>query len=217
MSNYQSFKHCVEATVDAFEGNEIFRLLRRGEMNVRRYHRLLVTLLPQVRESASSFALAGVNCPVEYQEVKYYLISHAEEEQRHWEWIIGDLRGTGFQSDPSAEYVLPFCEAYIAYNYFVAFRFPVGRLATASVLEGIGARYGAEYGKRLCQSLHLAPTQMSFFLSHGETDVKHVEDLEVVLQNANLSPHDWSRMGRIASTAGRFYRGMYDEAAECYD
>ena len=90
---------------------------------------------------------------------------------------------------------------------------PIARLAIATVLEGIGARFGGAYGRTLLDSLKLSPNQASYFLSHGETDKEHSRELADVIDTENLSPNEWGWMVYAAQTAGTFYRAMYDHDA----
>jgi hypothetical protein len=142
---------------------------------------------------------------------KEYLLRHAEEERPHWRWVLNDLRSTGYEGpDPRAGPPHLTCQAYIGLNDHLASHVPFARLGTAAVLEGIGARYGGKYGRRLIEGLGLRPTQASFFLSHGETDKTHTVELREVIEAMNLDDVDWSWMCHAASAAGAFYRAMYD-------
>lgn len=87
---------------------------------------------------------------------------------------------------------------------------PVGRLAIAAVLEGVGARHGATYGKKVLHALRLEPSQASFLLNHAETDQTHSVELRRVIASCELTPTEWMWMSHAARTAGLFYRAMYD-------
>jgi hypothetical protein len=207
------FEAAAADAVCNFERNPFVALLERGELSIAHYHRLLSALLPQVRSSSSTFALAGANLPAEHWKAKHYLFKHADEESTHWQWILGDLEATGFSGNAAAMPPIPTCAGYIGYNYFTALTFPIGRLAIASVLEGIGAAFATKYGKLAAEALGLASSQLVFFSSHGETDVGHSQEIARLLDESNLGAKEWSQLAVVAKTAGRLYTAIYDEAS----
>jgi heme oxygenase len=182
---------------------------------MRDYHAVLCTLFHQVSSGSGSFALAASQLDLHYWDAKDYLLHHAEEEKTHWQWILNDLRETGFAA-PTPDQELPSaaCEAYIAYNYYVAQRRPLGRLAIAAVLEGIGATYSKAYAMKVTRLLNLRPAQLQFFLGHGDTDVGHVKDIFDVLRRTPLSEKEWDVMTHTANTGFVLYQAMYEEAAQ---
>lgn len=211
---FDDFTLAVEATIDAFSQNALFDLMTRGSLKLQHYHNLLLTIFHQTYSSPYTFARAGVNCSWRNEEVKEYLIRHAEEERTHWRWVLDDLLATNY-SGPSPRGQIPPAAAlaYVGLNYIAAEDFPESRLAIASVLEGIGARYGGEYGAKMLAALELRNSQASFFLSHGETDKTHSSELLSVLSRCQLSNKEWGIMTGIAQRAGELYRAMYDYSA----
>ena len=167
----------------------------------------------QVREGSFTFALAAVNCAPNLRNVKEYLLHHADEEKLHWRWILNDLEKTGYAMDPvESSLPRPACQNYISFNYYVALKMPIARLAIATVLEGIGARYGGTYASKICRLLSLGRDQTQFYAGHGNTDREHIQDLWRVIEDSDLRDDEWQWMIYAAETAGRLYRGMYEEA-----
>lgn len=213
MATQQDFERIVEEKVDRFSDNRIFRLVDSGCIKMHDYHSTLLMIFHQTYESASAFSLAAANCDPRHVVAKSYLMAHAEEEKDHWQWVISDLRTTGYQGkDPRELYPSPECQAYVALNFYVAMRYPLARLAIAIVLETIGARYGKTYATRVCELLSLRAEQAKFFFGHGDTDVGHAADLLRVISETNLGEKDWDMMCHAASTAGTFYTAMYNAA-----
>jgi hypothetical protein len=206
------FEAAVAQAIADFEGprNAVLTTLRAGRATRTDYHAILCRLFHQVRSSSSTFALAGARMEPARFAAQHYLFRHAQEEATHWQWILSDLRSTGYRGTDPAE-LLPdtATEAYVAYNHYIAASFPLGRLAIASVLEGIGAALGTTYGTRLARALQLAPDQMVFFAGHGETDVLHSAELRQVLADAAPTPAEWERLAAIARSAGRLYTMLY--------
>lgn len=215
MTTEYILKPIVDDAIETFRDNALCRKVDEGQFKLEDYHAILHMIFHQTFETSTTFALAGANCSATHQPVKEYLFHHADEEKGHWKWVLDDLRNTGYQGkDPRELHPRPACQAYIAFNYYTALRMPVGRLAIAAVLEGIGARYGNEYAAEICRQLRLKPEQASFFLRHGETDKEHVKDLWEMIDGCDLKPAEWAWMGHAARTAGAFYKAMYDEAAK---
>lgn len=207
------FKRTVEQVIGEFPQNRVCEKVDHGTFKVGDYHRVLRMIFHQVREGSFSFALAAVNCAPNLRNAKEYLLHHADEEKLHWRWILNDLKETGYHAD-SLESSLPLsaCQNYISFNYYVALKMPIARLAIAMVLEGIGARYGGEYAAKICKLLSLTPDQTQFYAGHGNTDREHIQDLWRVIEDCEMSIDQWQWMNHAAETAGRLYRSMYEEA-----
>lgn len=207
----RAFDKVVEEQVDRFPTARLLKRVDAGAIQAPHYHTLLKTLFHQTYSSPYTFARAAVNCDWRHAPAKEYLLRHAEEERSHWRWVLDDLAATGYQGpDPRSVPPHPCCQAYIGLNYYIAEEMPVARLAIASVLEGIGARYGGTYGARLLRSLNLTPSQATFLVSHGETDKTHSAELRNVIADCTLAAVEWTWMNHAAATAGIFYRAMYD-------
>ncbi len=214
--NQAAFESVVAAQVEAFAQTPAYRKLRNQTLTLQDYHDVLLAILPQTLDGPVTFALAAGFVPPAYPDVRSYLLHHAEEEKLHWQWVIEDLAHTGYRGpDPLTSFPTVSAAAYVAYNYSVAMRFPVGRLAIAATLESIGARYGGDSARRLMTQLNLQPHQVRFFEGHGDTDIGHTQDILDVLQTCSLSPDDWHRMCHIAEVAGHLYRQMYTEKFVC--
>lgn len=207
----EGFTRVVETAIDRFRDNPVLRAVDAGTFGIEDYHSFLGMIFHQTFEGPASFALAGSRCDVRHHAIRDYLIEHAEEERSHWEWVIEDLYSTGYGGpDPRGTFPRPACQAYIAFNTYLAVRAPVARLGSAAVLEGIGAGNGRRYGEALCRVLNLGPSQVKFILGHGDTDVGHTADIIRVLSEADLSAYDWAWLCHAAEAAGELYRKMYE-------
>ena len=208
------FRGAVGGHVAAFEAAGLVQRVVRDDVSLVHYHAILTTLFHQTRSSPFTFAEAAVNCDWRHESAKDYLLQHAEEERTHWRWILNDLESSSYEGpDPRSLFPHPTCEAYISFNERIAKRMPVARLAIACVLEGIGAAFGERYGRKLLHSLKLRPDQASFFLSHGETDRQHVEEVWQVVSRCDLKPDEWDWMNHAATVAGQLYGAMYSHEA----
>lgn len=213
MAAKNDFLKIVNEAVQRFPDNQICRLTDSGALSMTDYHAILLMIFHQTFHGPSTFALAGANCNPRNFLARDYLLHHADEEKSHWEWVIGDLKNTGYTGpDPRELFPKPACQSYLAFNVYTAMKFPLGRLAIATVLESIGAGYGKKYATQLCQVLKLKPNQAVFFFGHGDTDVGHTADLIKIIDGCYLSSADWDWMCHAAFTGGHLYKSMYDEA-----
>ena len=205
------FLDVVQRQVALFSAAPPLQKLKKGDFALADYHRALLTIFHQVYESASTFSLAAAFMESCRCEAKAYLMQHAEEEKLHWRWIISDLRNTGYDGpDPRTLPPASSAAAYIGYNYYIALKFPLGRLAIAATLESIGANFGGPYSARIMDALKLGADQVVFFRGHGDTDIGHTREIVDVLANAGLTSDEWSSMASIAETAGALYCSMYE-------
>lgn len=208
--SFDSFSKKVSVLVDDFKDNQMLRKLETKSLTIDNYHVLLSRLFHQVYNSSSSFALAAARTPIGRWQLKEYLFKHAEEEKTHWRWITSDLKNSGYRGEP-VESSLPASEAlaYIAFNFYIAETCPEGRLAIASVLEGIGAKYGEYSARLLSQNLDLKKDQMSFLTGHGEADIAHTEEIFNLLKDSNLSSREWEMMELCAETGFKLYSDLF--------
>jgi|SRR5215831_2250319 len=212
-SRLAQLKQTVELAIEKFPDNKVCRKVDAGDFDLTDYQKVLRMIFHQVREGPFTFALAGVHCPGHLGTAREYLLQHADEEKTHWRWVMNDLNKTGYQGGPiESSFPLPACQDYVSFNYYVAMKMPLARLAVAMVLEGIGARFGSEYAAKICELLSLTPQQTQFYAGHGNTDREHIIDLWRVIEGCKLSDDEWQWLIHAAETAGRMYRRMYEEA-----
>lgn len=212
MHNAEStaFMHLVEREIARFPTTALARRVDAGTVEMRHYHAILCTLFHQTYAGPYSFARAAVRCDWRHEAAKEYLLQHAEEERSHWRWVLDDLAATGYTgASPRELPPHPTCMAFIGLQGHLAEHHPVARLASAAVLEGIGARHGGSYGARMLAALGLQPRQATFFLSHGETDKVHSVELADVLARCSLGAEEWVWMNYAATVTAQFYCAMY--------
>ena len=213
-SDGSGFHSAVNAAIAQFPAARLLKRVEAGQVDMGHYHAILKTLFHQTYSSPYTFARAGVNCSWRHEVAKEYLIRHAEEERTHWRWVLNDLSATGYTGVSLRNRPPHYStQAFIGLNYYIAEEFPIGRLAIASVLEGIGAALSGTYAGKMLGAVGLEPFQASFFLSHAQTDVVHTAELSEVLTSLTLTNDEWRWMAHAADSAGRFYRDMYDHAA----
>jgi Iron-containing redox enzyme len=211
LSNAQEFEATVTEEIQRFKEARLIQLLLAGKLQRSHYHEILLTIFPQSYHGPYTMALAAARCPWRHEEVKEYLLNHAQEEASHWRWIIEDLRSTGYEgTDPRELHAHPSCESYVSFAERVSEQAPYARLAISSVLEGLAAEFGESYGQALLSQLAISPKQAQFFVNHGITDKTHINEIKDVIARCRFTPEEWGWMRHTARVAGSFYRAMYD-------
>jgi hypothetical protein len=210
--NFDTFSKTVAAEVEKFPSVALCQKVDSNKLTMADYHQYLKIVFHQSFNAPASFALAGGSCDPRRYEIRDYFIKHAEEERNHWTWVLTDLAKTGYSGpDLRAEIPSVRVSAYIAFNFFVAGRHPVARLANAAVLEGIGATHAKRYAKSICQQLKLGNDQVYFTLGHSDTDVGHTKDIFDLLKKSDLTEFEWAWLIHAAKTSAALYRDMYNE------
>jgi hypothetical protein len=214
-NTFSEFENNAKAAISSFIiDNKVIQSIETGKFDVKMYHKLLISIFHQVYNSSGSFALAGSMCNTSQIVERQYLFHHAEEEMTHWQWILNDLKSTGYAGpDPRDLLPAPNTTAYLSYAYYLALKFPVGRLAMALVLEGISGSFGLKYGARVLMNLKLRPDQAQFFMAHGELDQGHEADIIKILSKSNLSPSDLAQLSHVATTTAELYKRIYNDVA----
>ena len=214
-STFSEFENTAKQAISGFViDNKIIAAIESGKFDLQMYHHLLSGIFHQVFNSSGSFALAGSMCNTSQIVEREYLFHHAEEEMTHWQWIISDLNETGYVgTDPRDTLPSASTTAYLSYAYYLALKFPIGRLAMALVLEGISGTFGLKYGAQVMKTLKLKPDQAQFFLAHGELDQGHEVDILKVLSRSNLNSQELAQLSHVATTTAELYKRIYNDAA----
>lgn len=216
VSDFQGYAKAAEqAAQDFLKGNKVIDLIDGGKFTMRHYHNLLRAIFHQVYFSSTSFGIAGAMSAYFSVPIRTYLLHHAEEEMNHWIWILEDLEGTGYKGpDPRSELPNWAAQAYMSYGLYLSMFQPAGRLAMASVLEGVSGKFGGAYGLKAIGSLKIKKDHAKFFLMHGELDQGHTHDILTLLEGQSLTPQQWGEMVHIARTTSQLYKNIYNYSVE---
>lgn len=215
--NLHDFRQARDASIEKFvNDNALLTSIDEGSVNVQDYRGLLSALHYQTLKSPVSFAIAGARCcRQEYSRaVADYLIHHANDENGHHKWLESDAEHVGGMTYcPDTEFPPTASAVYVAFNFYIAEEFPVGRLAIASVLEGLAARVGPRYLPRLMTATGLEEDCFTFFSSHATTDAKHIVEIDEIITGLELSDSDWRWMTFCATTASELYKSIYNSVS----
>lgn len=199
-------KAITDATL-AFPDNKLCRRVLAGQVSLPDYHKVLLTLFHVSHEAANVSALAAAQCPIGMEDVRDYLLRHAERVRDNWRWVLSDLAATDYQGPPpGSQFPIPAVQAFVAYNYYIALRLPAGRMAIIALLNALLSNFGQNYSAKLFQILNLKPSQASFFYRTQAMD----DGLLDVLRQAPIPEAQWPAMANAARTAAKFYTDLYD-------
>ncbi len=215
-ATFSSFERTVKSSIDNFIlDNKVIGSLEKRTLRIENYHALLISIFHQVFNSSGSFALAGSMCNPSQIAAREYLFHHAEEEMTHWQWILEDLKSTGYSGkDPRDLEPKIDTTAYLSYGYYLALKFPIGRLAMALVLEGISGSFGLKYGELVLQQLQLKKEQAKFYLAHGELDQGHQKDIFSILSHSKLNDDETGQLAQVAINTVTLYKRIYNSSIE---
>ena len=212
-SSKDEFLKCLSESVENFRNNKLLVKLRDKSLTMKDYHNYLHCILHQTLNSSISFSLAGVNCTFKHVNIQQYLMKHAEEEMDHWRWVVDDLKSTGYVGPDPLHLFPPLdCQAYIAFNFYIAQRYPIARLGIAAMLESIGANYGKQAAISIQKTLNLREDQLKFLYGHGDTDVGHSQEILDVLDAGNLTPSEWGVLRYSIQVSFELYNRMLESA-----
>lgn len=212
-SSRDEFIKSLNESVEAFSNNKLLIKLREKSFSITDYHNYLLCILHQTLNGPLTFAQAGANCTFKHVEIRQYLMKHAEEEMNHWKWVVEDLKNTNYPGkDPLQQFPPLECQAYVAFNFFVAQRFPLARLGIAAMLESIGAKYGKQSAMSIQKLLDLKENQLMFLYGHGDTDVGHSQEILDVLDQGNLTSQDWGVLRYATQVSFELYNRMLESA-----
>jgi hypothetical protein len=208
MTSRSDFLDTINDITLGFPDNAAAHRILEGSFTMSDYHTLLLSLFHTTHEGPSISALAASRCPWGYEPAREAMLRHAAEGGSHWRWILDDLANTDFQGpDPRSTFPGTEAQAYVAFNYYVAFKAPVGRLGIIAVVDSIARSFGANYSSKLFQCLNLKPHQATFFYRRDEREREPVTD---VLERLPMTEDDWQWMVNAARTAGTLYKQIYD-------
>jgi 3-oxoacyl-[acyl-carrier-protein] synthase-3 len=88
---------------------------------------------------------------------------------------------------------------------------PIDLLGAMFIIEGIGKRLAAFWGKMIREQLQLRENQVSFFTYHGQADENHFHHLEEALNHPSMSFALAERIVKTAKTTARLYQLQLEE------
>ncbi|MCI0352196.1 MAG: iron-containing redox enzyme family protein, partial [Acidobacteriales bacterium] len=177
------------------------------------YRRLLFNLRQQVIDGSRWIARAASNITAERFPLRSAFIAHTNEEHRDYEMLERNWAAVGGDLDEirSGRKNIG-SEALTSYILHRASREnPFDLIGAMFIVEGLGQRLARQWGERIRQQLGLTDDQVSFFLYHSESDVRHFKRLDLALAQGILTAELLEQIVRCAKVTARLYALQLEE------
>ena len=212
-----SFVRALREQVDAqwqeIKRGDFWKLVLQRPVTPGLYRDMMLQVYHYSRHNSMNQAVAAfVPAP---EGLLRFVYRHAAEELGHERMVTHDLRSIGLLDEADlAKPPMPATEALIGYLYYVGLRYgPVARLGYSFWAEGAHAHIGAPLAK-ICKDLGLNSKNVTFFGSHAEADVAHMQQVEEALEKFASSPQDQELVSRVATTTLSLTGQLLEQVAQ---
>lgn len=191
----------------------IIRKLYAGKFTLEDYKLLMENIRQQVIDGSQWIARAASYIAIEHIDLRSAFIAHARDEHRDFQMLEKNYVAVGgtLSEIQSGEKNIG-SEALSAYLFQRASRDnPVDLIGAMWIIEGLGCRMARYWGEMIRDQLCLSNEQVSFLLYHSDSDEKHFERLEAVVQHPMLTVEIAARIVKTAKTTARLYLLQLEE------
>lgn len=191
----------------------IIHKLYHQKFTIADYKALMENLRQQVIDGSQWIARAASYIAIEHIELRSTFIAHARDEHRDFQILERNYVAVGgdLATIQSGEKNIG-SEALSAYLFQRASRDnPYDLIGAMWIIEGLGCRMARYWGEMIRDQLALSDEQVSFLLYHSESDEKHFERLETVVQHPMLTADIAARIVKTAKTTARLYLLQLEE------
>jgi 3-oxoacyl-[acyl-carrier-protein] synthase III len=191
----------------------IIQRLNAGRLTLDDYKALLFNLRQQVIDGSRWISRAASNVTEEYFPIRSAFIAHSHDEHRDYEMLERNYVSVGGALDEiRAGRKNVGSEALSAYILQKAsVENPFDLVGAMFIIEGLGQRLARQWGERIRDQLGLRNDQVSFFLYHSESDVKHFSRLQLALDLGLLDEPRTAGIVTCARVVARLYALQLEE------
>ncbi|MBH5318579.1 3-oxoacyl-ACP synthase [Paenibacillus sp. GSMTC-2017] len=191
----------------------IIRKLYRDTFTLEDYKKLMENIRQQVIDGSQWIARAASYIAIEHIDLRSTFIAHARDEHRDFQILEKNYVAVGgdIAMIQSGDKNIG-SEALSAYLFQRASRDnPYDLIGAMWIIEGLGCRMARYWGEMIRDQLSLTDEQVSFLLYHSDSDEKHFERLETVVQHPMLTADIAARIVKTAKTTARLYLLQLEE------
>ena len=155
----------------------------RGEVEMQTYIAFLTEAYHHVKHTVPLLMACGSRLPERLEWLREAVIEYTEEEVGHQEWILNDLEALDVDSEKvrHGQPTLP-TELMVSYAYDLVMRKnPVGLFGMVYVLEKTSSTIATRAAGQIASALSLPSRAMTYMVSHGSLDIKHMETFEQLM------------------------------------
>ncbi|WP_439814875.1 3-oxoacyl-[acyl-carrier-protein] synthase III C-terminal domain-containing protein [Zavarzinia sp. CC-PAN008] len=188
--------------------------LNRRRFRIEDYRRLLMNLRQQVAEGARWIARAASNIPLDKFELRSTFLGHAHEEHRDFRLVEQDFVAAGGRLEEIRAGAKNIgSEALSAWMFQRASQpDPVDLLGAMFIIEGLGNRLAARWGRMIQEQLNLPGDAVHFLTYHGANDDTHVEKMWSAFDHEGLlTEESVAAILKTARVTARLYRLQLEE------
>lgn len=191
----------------------IIHKLYQNKFTLEDYKALMENIRQQVIDGSQWIARAASYIAIEHIDLRSTFIAHARDEHRDFQILERNYVAVGgdLQTIQSGEKNIG-SEALSAYLFQRASSpNPYDLIGAMWIIEGLGCRMARYWGEMIRDQLGLNDEQVSFFLYHSDSDEKHFERLEKVVQHPMLTADISRAIVKTAKTTARLYLLQLEE------
>lgn len=177
------------------------------------YKALMENIRQQVIDGSQWIARAASYIAIEHIDLRSTFIAHARDEHRDFQILERNYVAVGgdLSTIQAGEKNIG-SEALSAYLFQRASREnPIDLIGAMWIIEGLGCRMARYWGEMIRDQLGLGDDEVSFLLYHSDSDEKHFERLETVVQHPMLTADIAARIVKTAKTTARLYLLQLEE------
>ncbi|MFK7693658.1 3-oxoacyl-[acyl-carrier-protein] synthase III C-terminal domain-containing protein [Paenibacillus sp. HJGM_3] len=191
----------------------IIHKLYHGQFTLEDYKLLMENIRQQVIDGSQWIARAASYISIDHIDLRSLFIAHARDEHRDFQILERNYLAIGGKlTDIQSGEKNIGSEALSAYLFQRASRDnPVDLIGAMWIIEGLGCRMARYWGEMIRDQLGLQDEHVSFLLYHSDSDEKHFERLEAVVQHPLLTLEIAARMVKTAKTTARLYLLQLEE------
>ena len=185
----------------------IVKKIHQGTMSLENYKLLLLDLRQQVIDGSQWISRAASNIDIDLFELRSAFIKHTATEHKDYQMLEKNYAALG---EPLEK--IRSGEKNIGSVALSSFMFqqaskpnPIDLLGAMFIIEGIGKRLAAFWGRMIQDQLHLRDDQVSFFTYHGVADENHFHRLEEALNHPLMNRELAVRIAKTAKTTALLY------------
>ncbi len=210
MTIYQKLLDATDAERLELQSLPIIRAAAMGQVSLEAYIAFLTEAYHHVKHTTPLLMSCGGRLPGKYEWLRTAVAEYIEEEVGHQEWILGDIKACGGDSQAVRSGTPRIAtELMVAYAYDTIARVnPIGFFGMVLVLEGTSVALATHAGRALQQSLGLGQDCFSYLTSHGSLDLEHVDFYESLI-NQIEDPEDQACLIHSARLFYKLYGDIF--------
>ena len=191
----------------------IVEKIHSGTLHLNDYKLLLHDLRQQVIDGSQWISRAASNIDIDLFELRSAFIKHTAAEHKDYQMLERNFVALG---EPLEK--IQTQEKNIGSLALTSFMFqqasknnPIDLLGAMFIIEGIGKRLAAYWGKLIQDQLQLKDDQVSFFIYHGVADENHFHNLEQALNHPAMNMEIAKKIVKTSKTTAYLYKLQLEE------